>query len=92
MIADMTDLMDERRQHNAEIIGLLKNIRDENRDMAAHSEEHEFLRELIEREKASKELRLAVKTRVIGYGAVTALGAIFTALWLLFKDYLRHTA
>lgn len=89
MITDMTDLLDDRRQHNAEIIGLLRDIRDVSYSMQAHSEEHEFIRELIEREKADKELRKAIKTKIITSTVLTGLGAVFAGLLLLLKDHLH---
>lgn len=53
-----------------------------------HATEHQFLRELVEREKSMNEIRKRVLTNLITAGGVAFIVALVTALGVMFKDWL----
>lgn len=54
-----------------------------------HREQHAFIAEMIEEMKLKRERREKIKTQVMGWGVVTALGSIGTGAYHAFV-YLRE--
>lgn len=55
-----------------------------------HKEHHAFIQQWIDKEKRRLELLEKVKAQVIGWGVISALVGMVTALGLLVKDWMQR--
>ena len=58
-------------------------------DETSHFEHHNYVGALIERERKRTERNEKIKTQVIGWGVVTAIGGIGYAIWEAVKASVR---
>ena len=61
-------------------------------DVEAHIEQHKFIEEWIAEIKIKRERREKIKTQVMGWGIITALGSIGTGVYhsiIYLRDHLK---
>lgn len=82
-------MSDNIKKELDEVLSVLKEIKDRRRPDRAHSEEHEYLRQMIEEHKARKEFWISIRTRLIGAGLWTLVLTIATACIFTIKSWLQ---
>ena len=83
----------ERRTSSEEIVELLQeiiNLQTHTEETEGHQEEHRFLRELIENAREEKELKKAIRDKIIKNTAWLGFLAAMAGVWYLFIEQIKH--
>lgn len=92
----MMSLLEELNSNDKKVLELekkvlkvLQEIKAHEENNETHLEEHRFIRELIERERASKELRRAVTTKIVKNTAWWGILALLAGVWYVLIDNIK---